>query len=200
MINEIKYLELLKEFMESENIAVLEDLKEQLEEEIRKSGALKTNSKSRYSALKRLEKRVEKASRLNLKGYAVKDNKYWFTDSYMYAVLKDSCNFEENKNSFPIESLSNIDFKIELEKLDITLEDLSYAIKTKTDYKNDIFKGKDYQDKEVTYSFDYKYLKDIIDIIGNKDIKIYTNKNNKNMIILMNKDIERVVLLGKINY
>lgn len=182
-----KILEMLNNFIESDNVAVLLDLKSKLEDEVRKSGALKTNSKSRVSAITRIQKYNEKVGRTNLVGCGVKDNEYYFTDSYMYAILKDSCNLEIKEN-YPTDSLYNIDSKQELERIYLGIEDISYYVKTKQDFKDEYF-GKD-------KCFDYKFLKNAIDILGNKDIELYASKS-KEMLVFKNKENERVGVLCK---
>ena len=183
-----KYLQLL-------NANKIEELKTLLEEEIKKEGVLKTNSKSRYNALKRIMKRNE--IRPNFQGCGIANNKYYFTDSYMYAILNDNCGYEE-KTGFPISALININRELELNTitlLHITISDLSYYVKSKTDYSNELLKC---NGKEIT--FDYKFIKDGLDILGTKEeLKIYTNQDGK-MLIFDNKKGERVVILGKITY
>lgn len=185
-----KYLQLLKDNK-------LEELKTLLEEELRKEGALKTNSKSRYNALKRIMKRND--IRLNLQGCGIRaneynENEYYFTDSYMYAVLHDNCGYEE-KLGFPTDSLVSIDSRIELTRLYLGLDDLSYYIKSKTDYSNEYFKC---NGKPVT--FNYKFIKDALDILGTKEELFYYTDQDRKMLIIKNNKNERVVILGKITY
>ena len=96
-----------------------------MESEIQKQGALKTNSKTRFNAIKRIQKTNEKFGKVNLLGYGLKDNKY----------------FGDN------------------------------------------------------IAFNYNYIKNAIDILGNKDIEIYSSKD-KQMLIFENNDNERAVVLA----
>lgn len=180
-MKECKYLELLKK-------GDLEKLKDLLESEIQKQGALKTNSKTRFSAIKRIQKTNEKSGKVNLLGYGLKDSKYYFTDSYHYALLNDGLGYNKN-DKFPTDGLYNIDDRAncEREKLYISIEDLSYYVKTKENYKNEYFGD--------VISFNYNYIKNAIDILGNKDIEIYSSKD-KQMLIFENNDNERVSILA----
>lgn len=177
-----KYLELLNEKR-------IDELKELLEEEIRKEGALKTNSKSRVNALKRIMKRNK--GKYNILDCGVKDNYYYFTDSYMYAVLNDNCDYSENEK-FPVSTLYDMDERMERTRLYITADDLSYYVRTKENYKNEFLKYRD----DVPMEFNYNYIKDALDILGTKEeLLIYTDQDKK-MLVLENSNNEHVVILG----
>lgn len=166
----------------------IDELKELLEEEVRKEGALRTNSKSRVNALKRIMKRNKDKS--NLLGYGVKDGAYYFTDSYMYAVLNDNCGYSENEK-FPVATLYSMDECMKRTRLYIRAEDLSYYVRIKENYKNEFLK---YDGTPI--EFNYNYIKDALDILGTKDeLLIYTDQDKK-MLILENNKHEHVVVLG----
>ncbi len=177
-MREQKYLELLSN-------GKIEELKELLENNIRNGIALKKNSKSRISALNRIEKSIQKIGNSNLIGCTKLNDMYLFTDSYQVALLKDNANYEINEK-FP--QMENVINKIleDKTKLYVDIKDLAYYTKIKMDYKNEFFNN---------IVFDYKLVKNALDALGG-DVELFANKD-KNILVFENKENEMYIILGK---
>lgn len=177
-MNNVKILNKINEFLESENIGIILDLKEKLIEDIRKESAYKTNSKSRVNAIAKMQKENIKKCHENYNGYCVFNDKYLFTNTYYAVVLNDNLGYKDNNkilgNVFPSSLVS-------YDSVEIDFNELMLKYKTKEDYIiNDIH-------------FDSNYLKQLVDIMGNdskfmiRDYSLYVENNDNEKGILCGK-------------
>lgn len=173
----------LNKYLECEDIVIIEQLKQDLEEQLRKETAYKTTSKSRVNAIAKMQKYNTKHVRENLNGYAKNNEQFIFTNSYYLVSINDSLGYEDNNRNFS--SLLNTFDRI-----------ISEDNKIELDYNNIM---SSYKLKEKFYNiqginFDSEYLKQFIDILGN-DLTVYLDK--KDLILYVeNKENEKGVLLG----
>lgn len=184
-MKEEKYLKLLYDYK-------IEELEKVLKEEIRKGIALKTNSKSRISAVNKLQKYNAKHGQLNLLNTRKINNYYTFTDSYRMYFLNDSLGYHENDKfpdttSFTSFDRSNI--------VDIDVNDIIYTYKTlpSKEYKEKPYfiSGIDYQ------GYNVEYLKEVIDVLGT-DLRVYNMGNSKPLYFVNDKEEIALILPIKI--
>lgn len=159
----------------------IEELRKLCEEEIRKSLALKTNSKSRVSNMSKILKENEKNNQERLLGYGFDEttNKYMFSNKIILFLLNDNLGYDENPN-FPTPSV-----KPKTNYFKVNLEEVLYSIKTKENLRIP---------EDGTFEFDYKYMDIITKILG--DCEIRFDLDTKAALEFVNKDDEHAILLG----
>jgi hypothetical protein len=177
-MKEEKYLQLL-------NNREIDKLKELLEGTIRDNIAIKSNSKTRISAIKKLQKINEKNGRYALLGYGKIKDLYAFTDSYRLYFLKDNLGYEENIKFPSMDSFVEFD-KSDDKIINLDLEDILYFYKThksKEDIKNNPYKIKGI-DKQ---GYNIEYLKEMIDTLGT-NLKVYNQGELRPLYFINDKE------------
>ena len=177
-MNNVKILNKINEFLESENISIILDLKEKLIEDIRKESAYKTNSKSRVNAIAKIQKENTKRAVQFYNGYSLYDDKYLFTNTFYAVILNDNLGYENNNKILGKVIPTDLSY---YNNVEIDFNELMLKYKTKEDY---IING---------IYFDSNYLKQVVDIMGtdsNFMIRDY-------VLYVENKDNEKAILMGK---
>ena len=174
-MNNVKILNKINDFLESENISIILDLKEKLIEDIRKESAYKTNSKSRVNAIAKMQKENIKNGYKNYNGYSLYGDKYLFTNTFYAVILNDNLGYENNNRLLGINIPSDLSC---YDNVEIDFNELMLKYKTKEDY---IINGK---------YFNSDYLKQVVDIMGTdskfmiRDYSLYVENNDNEKGIL----------------
>lgn len=171
----------IKSYLESGNIAIIMELKNKLEEDIRKNTAYKTSSKSRVNAISKMMKYNNKMGRVHLsKAFTTDGSKFIFTNSYYMVELNDSLGYEVENKDFT--SFMNKSYNYD--NLGVDLNDILASYKMKVEWYN--ING---------INYDIEYLKQVMDIMGS-GIKFYQCLDNEYMLYIENENNERGIILG----
>lgn len=157
----------------------IEELKRLCEDEIRKSLALKTNSKSRVSNMGKIMKENIKNNETRFVGYRSENGKYLFTNKSILFVLNDNLGYEENPD-FPRVTLNP-----RTNTADVDVEAVLYSIKTKENFS---------MDPDESFIFNYKYLDIITKVMG--DCRITFDMDSRSILEFFNEDGEYVMFMG----
>lgn len=160
--------------------ADIEELRKLCEDEIRKSLALKTNSKSRVSNMGKIMKENEKNGELKLIGYRLSESgKYLFTNKTILFELNDNLGYIENPNFPPVTVRPKVN------TVEIDLDTILYSIKTKENFL---------PDPDSPFTFNYKYLDIITKVMG--DCKVTFDLDSKAVLEFSNEDGDYVMFMG----
>ena len=186
----------LKKLVEQGLMIINEDLEDKIKEEERVREALKNNTKTRITAMSKMEKdilasakkaktSIEMDGRLKLLGCGMCEGFYAFTDGYKIFWLNDNLGYEVKYDY--VNTLLHYPEKEEVEGCPtIEEKDLKYLVKLKENYV-------------VTDSlyFDYKQIEQILKVMGSS--KIYY-MSNKRCLYFKNVDTEESCLLIGVKY
>ena len=175
----------LENFCSSDDITIIDKLKDKLKKQIRLETCYKTTKKTRVNAIKRVASKLE--HRPALTGYGIMDDYKVVTDSYHAIAIKEENMPLEYKDNYP--NMNSI-FKIDEDKYtttNINYDDMMAFYKM---YKFD---------KEKTYKIDdmnvnINYLKNIVDVLGT-NIEVYVPKDNYRPLYFKNENNEMGILL-----
>lgn len=183
----------INKYYDSNNIIILNNLKDKIEKTIRTETCYKTTSKTRVNAIKNIASK-NKAYPI-LAGYGTMEQYKVVTDSYhAIAIIQEDMPLEYKENFPKMNGIfSNFDKSLYKETT-INFNDMMgyYKMHKKDAYNNP------YQIEENRYNINY--LKNIIDVLGT-DSKIYIPINKKEMpLFIENNNNELGLLLPIIKY
>lgn len=211
-MNKVEILRVINEVLKDENLYQLAQLKEQLEEEVRKDNYISTpTDKKKIAAIKKVLGSKKLECRPILQCFTKYNNGVAFTDSYQLYVLNDE--YIPFKIADDTEENREIAKKYNLEKvagsypkLDNVIPkefDSTYEIDTnefilwsKTAVKDGGKKLYKFKVEDTDYCFDADYLLNAINILKIQDPKITLElRGNIKPITIHNKDNELGLIL-----
>lgn len=184
-MDKIAIIKSLNNIINNYNREELLNLKLNLEDDVKKEIAYKTNSKTRVNTISKLQKANIKNKRENINGYIPFNDMYAFTNAYYIVALKDTLGYDKSISNLDVKSILDFTLNDSIEEIELNINDIYYNYKIKNKFYN--ING---------INFDTSMLKDVIDILG--DVTVYqgTDSKNKYQIYFINKNKEKGVLLG----
>lgn len=170
----------LNKYFETDDINILSVLKDKLIKTIKLETCYKTTCKSRVNAIKKIASKDDYLPALT--GYGVMDNYKVITDTYhAIAIIEDNIPLEFKEN-FP--DLHHA-FNFNPEYYHPTTIDFNDVMSHYKMYKNDL--NNPYKIENVCVNV--KYLKNIIDVLG-ESITVYVPNNNYRPLYFKNNNNE----------
>lgn len=200
----------LVEYTKEQDFAKLQDLMSRIEKAVRTENSYKTTSKTRVNAIKRVASKQD--YRPSLKGYSIQNGYRIVTDTYHLIAIKQDImplplvatsdelkelgiDLEDYRQKYGMESVLNFDYPnvehfLEFDKSQelpmVDMDDLTSFIKLhKKDEELYVVNG---------CTFNPQFLKNVIDVLGAENTKIYFQGENKPLYFENDKDEIGLVL------